>query len=92
MIKFLVYDFGLYVHQAEALADGGKNRVKYYTPWPGREPHYKDYCIGKNFGHLEKELYFEKFIDSLNSTIIHLYFFPIFPYVIKTICSFVCFF
>ena len=63
MIKFLVYDFGLYVHQAEALADGGKNRVKYYTPWPGREPHYKDYCIGKNFGHLEKELYFEKFID-----------------------------
>ena len=59
MIKFLVYDFGLYMTQANALADGGKNRVKYFTPWAGRDPHYKDYIIGKGFEYLEKELYFE---------------------------------
>ncbi len=62
-ITYLVFDCGLYCSQANALAEGGKNKVYYYTPWTSKDPHYKDYIIGKGFEHLEKVLYFEDYID-----------------------------
>jgi len=62
-MNYLVYDFGLYVEQANALADGGKNKVRYFTQWLDKDPHYKDFAVGKNFEYLEKVLYFEDHID-----------------------------
>lgn len=61
-LTYLVMDCGLYCEQANALADGGKNRVLYFTPWWSKDPHYADYVIGKGFEYLEKILYFEDYI------------------------------
>lgn len=61
--NFVVMDKGLYVHQSEALSDDGKNRVLYHTPWETKDPHYKDYVVGKGFGHLEKVLYPEDYYE-----------------------------
>jgi hypothetical protein len=60
---YLVQDKGLYVHQSEALSEDGKNRVLYHTPYETRDPHFKDYVIGKGFGHLEKVLYPEDYYE-----------------------------
>lgn len=62
-MNYLVYDFGLYVEQANALADGGKNKVRYFTQWLDKDPHYKDFAVGKGFEYLEKVLYFEDHIE-----------------------------
>lgn len=61
--KFLVGDLGLYVEQANALSDNGKNEVKYTTVWASPYPEYKNYAIGKNFGHLQKELRFWDWVN-----------------------------
>jgi hypothetical protein len=58
---YVVMDKGLYPHQAEALSEDGKNRVLYHTPYETRDPHFKDYVVGKGFGHLEKILYPEDY-------------------------------
>ena len=60
MRKYLVLDTGLFVEQAAALADGGKNIVWYYTPWQNRLPKYSEYAIGKYFEHIEKVFYYEQ--------------------------------
>lgn len=62
-IKYLVFDVGLYCEQANALAEGGKNYVRYFTPWFDKDPHYLDFAPGKGFEYLEKVLYFEDNID-----------------------------
>lgn len=62
-MTYLVFDCGLYSEQANALAQGGKNRVFYYTPWTSKDPHYKDFVIGKGFEFIEKILYFEDHIE-----------------------------
>lgn len=66
---FLVFDCGLYSEQANALAEGGNNRVFYYTPWTSKDPHYKDYVIGKGFEYLEKILYFEDYIEMADAVV-----------------------
>ena len=63
-MKYLVMDKGLYVHQAEALSDDGKNTVLYHTPYETKDPHYRDFVIGKGFGHLKKVLYPEDYFES----------------------------
>jgi hypothetical protein len=60
---YLVHDKGLYPHISDALSDGGKHIVKYHTPYETRDPHYKDYVIGKGFGNLEKVLYPEDYYE-----------------------------
>jgi len=61
MITFLVKDpGGLFCIHAEALADGGKNKVYYWTQYNYK---YRDFAIGKDFGHLEKILYFDEYIS-----------------------------
>lgn len=62
-MNYLVHDVGLYCEQANALAEGGKNKVRYFTPWTSKDPHYRDFVIGKGFEYLEKVLYFEDHID-----------------------------
>ena len=62
--KFVVIDKGLYVHQSEALAEGGKNKVFYHTPWETKDPQYRDFIVGKGFGHLQKVLYPEDHFES----------------------------
>ena len=54
-MQFLVIDpGGLYVENANALADKGKNKVFYYTNWPSAYPRFNDYAPGLNFDHLTK--------------------------------------
>lgn len=60
---YLIQDKGLYPHQSEALSDNGNNRTLYHTPWETKDPHYKDFIIGKGFGNLEKVLYPEDYYD-----------------------------
>lgn len=57
-MKFLVLDNGLYCAQSEALGDGGKNTVKYWTPWARPFPTVNDYAKGHGYGALEKEVWF----------------------------------
>lgn len=66
---YLVQDKGLYVHQSEALSEDGKHRVVYHTPWETKDPHFRDYVIGKGFGNLEKTLYPEDFYEKADCII-----------------------
>ena len=44
------------MEHANALADNGKNRVLYWTPWGASPfPRFTDYAIGLGFEHIEKE-------------------------------------
>lgn len=62
-MRFLVYDTGLFVTQAAALADNGKNEVKYVTNWQTRFPRYADHSIGKYFPGLKKEYSFWDWVE-----------------------------
>jgi len=62
MKKFLVYDYGLFAEHAAALANGGKNKVFYYTPWQSDFPAFRDFIIGQGTG-VEKILYFWDHVD-----------------------------
>ena len=66
---FLVIDKGLYPHISEALSDEGKNRVLYATPWETKDPHFRDFVVGKGFGHLEKVMYPEDYYEKADSII-----------------------
>ena len=60
MRTFLVIDpGGLFCVHAEALAAGG-NKVYYWTQYNYK---YRDFAIGKDFGKLEKILYFWEYVD-----------------------------
>jgi hypothetical protein len=61
---FLVMDMGLYPQIADAMSDEGKNRVLYHTPYETKDPHFKDFVVGKGFSHLEKVLYPEDYYAS----------------------------
>jgi len=54
-MKFLCWDYGLFVEHCNGLAKGG-NEVIYYTPY---NYHYKEYAIGKDYKKLQKTLYFD---------------------------------
>ena len=62
-MKFLVIDSGLYAELANALSDGGKNKVYYYTNTESAFPSYKEYASGHNFEHIEKVKYFWDYVD-----------------------------
>jgi len=53
-MKFLVHDLGIFLEQANALAEGGKNEVIYCTPWASAYPKFADFCIGLDFEHVRK--------------------------------------
>lgn len=57
-MKILVIDNGLYCPQAEALSDGGKNEVIYYSPWGKPFPSIEDKMKGYGYGALKKDLWF----------------------------------
>ena len=65
-MKFLVICSGLYVELANALADGGKNKVYYYTANESAFPSYKEYAPGDKFEHLEKVKYFWDYVDEVD--------------------------
>jgi hypothetical protein len=65
-LKFLVLDLGIFAEQANGLADGGKNKVYYWTPWQTAFPKFKDYAIGLNFDYLEKVLYPADYFDEVD--------------------------
>jgi hypothetical protein len=54
---YLVHDKGLYPQIADELSAGGKHNVLYHTPYETKDPHYKDYVVGKGFKNLKKVLY-----------------------------------
>ena len=62
-MKYLVIDSGLYVELANALSDGGKNVVYYYTPFGSAFPMHKEYAPGDGFGNLTKIKYFWDYVD-----------------------------
>ena len=53
-MNYLVVCSGLYVELANALADGGKNKVWYYTNTGSAFPAYKEFAAGHKFEYLEK--------------------------------------
>lgn len=56
-MNYIVEDpTGLFVEQANGLANGGKNKVKYWTMWESAQK-FEWYAIGKGFDFLEKERY-----------------------------------
>lgn len=57
-MKILGIDNGLYVPQIEALNDGGKNEVIYYSPWGKPFPSIDDKMKGYGYGTLKKDLWF----------------------------------
>lgn len=62
-MNYLVEDpTGLFVEQANGLADRGKNKVKYWTVWESAQK-FEWYAIGKGFDFLEKERYPEDWYD-----------------------------
>jgi hypothetical protein len=69
MIKFAVYDTGLFVTQAEALSEGGKNEVRYVTNWGTRFPKYADHATGKYLGNIKKEYYFAKLVKDSDALV-----------------------
>ena len=62
-MNFLCLDSGSYVDHCNALADGGKNKVRYFTSWQKSFPTYDSYAPGVNFEYLEKVLYFFDHIE-----------------------------
>jgi hypothetical protein len=64
---FLVMDTGLYPQIAEAMSDDGKNRVLYHTKYESKDPHFKDFVVGKGFGNLEKVLYPEDYFETADN-------------------------
>ncbi len=62
-MKYLVGDLGLFVSQASALSDNGKNEVIYTTNWASAYPKFENFAIGKNFDYLRKELRFWDWVD-----------------------------
>lgn len=63
MRTYLCLDTGYCVTQCAALAEGGKNRVLYFTPWATRAGKYAEYSIGKYYPNIEKIYDFEKYLD-----------------------------
>ena len=61
-LNILIFDCGLYVHQSLALSEMG-HTVRYYTPVVSKDPHYRDFAIGKGLGKMEKIFYFEDSIE-----------------------------
>ena len=68
-MRILVIDEGLYVTQAEALSDNGKNEVVYCTNWQAVSPEYKNYAPGVNYKKLKKELYFFDWIEKADCVV-----------------------
>lgn len=62
-MKFLVLDQGIFIEQANGLADKGRHEVKYYSNWEKSQPQSSDFEPGNNFEHLQKEKDFFKWID-----------------------------
>lgn len=60
----LVYDYGTFLSHALNLANNGKNRVLYYTPWMSSYSEFYRYAPGIGFEDqgLQKVYYFEPFI------------------------------
>lgn len=56
-MKIVVIDNGLYCSQANALSDGGKNTVIYWTPWSKPFPTLDDFTKGHGYGDLKKEIW-----------------------------------
>lgn len=63
MITYLVLDNGSYIECANRLADGGKNKVYYFTPYAKAYPTWDSYAPGLNFEYLEKVMYFFDYVD-----------------------------
>lgn len=64
-MKIVVMDNGLYAMQAEALAEGGKNEVIYWTPWAKPFPTVDDYAKGYGYGKMKKEIWlFNHILDA----------------------------
>lgn len=62
-MNYLVEDpTGLFVEQANGLAAGGKNKVKYWTMWESAQK-FEWFAIGKGFDYLEKERYPQDWYD-----------------------------
>lgn len=57
-MKVLCIDNGLYTSQCEAMSDGGKNEVIFYTPWAKPFPTIEDKQKGYGYGALKKDLWF----------------------------------
>lgn len=68
-MKILVHDAGgLFPQIAESLWEKEGDVVWYFTSWEGTNPHYHNYSVGKNFGHLTKVMepeYFAKKADAV---------------------------
>uniref|UniRef100_A0A7V3N4V4 DOD-type homing endonuclease domain-containing protein n=1 Tax=candidate division CPR3 bacterium TaxID=2268181 RepID=A0A7V3N4V4_UNCC3 len=62
-MKFLVYDFNLFIEHAKRLAADGKNQVFYYSPWQDAFPSFSKYAVGLGIPGVEKVLYFWNYID-----------------------------
>jgi hypothetical protein len=58
LMKILCLDNGLYPVLCEALSDGGKNEVRYFTPWAKPFPSIDDRMKGDGYGDLKKTLHF----------------------------------
>jgi hypothetical protein len=53
MPKYLVKDMKIFMEQANALSDGGKNEVIYCPAWQTAYPKFEDFAVGINFEHLK---------------------------------------
>jgi len=62
-MKFLVYDFNLFIEHAKRLAADGKNQVFYYSPWQDSFPAFSKYAVGLGVPGVEKVLYFFDYVD-----------------------------
>jgi hypothetical protein len=62
-MNILVICSGLYVSLANALADGGRNTVWYYTCTGSAFPSYKETASGDKFEHIEKVYSFWDYVD-----------------------------
>jgi len=68
-MNFLVIDSGLYTELSNALSDGGKNTVWYYTYFGSAFPSHKEYAPGDNFEKLEKVKYFWDYVDKADCVV-----------------------
>src|ERR1700687_3581044 len=70
-MRYLVVDTGLFTDLANALADGGKNEVLYFTNWAAAAyPVLQDYGPGTGYDHLKKVLrLFDVDFDSVDCVI-----------------------
>ena len=53
-MKYLVRDAKIFMEQANALADKGKNEVIYCSQWQTAYPKFEDFAVGLDFEYLKK--------------------------------------